>query len=101
MIIYNVTIKVDENISKDWLQWLLAEHIPDMLDTKCFHDYKVIRLLDIDDREGPTYAVQYYALSKAQYDTYMEKFALEMRNRSVDKWGARFTAFRSLMEVVQ
>jgi len=36
MIIYNLTVKVDEAIAKDWLQWLLDVHIPDVLNTKCF-----------------------------------------------------------------
>jgi len=101
MIIYNLTVKVDEAIAKDWLQWLLDVHIPDVLNTKCFSNSRVVRLLETDDAEGPTYAIQYEAESKSDYNRYIELYANEMRKRSMEKWGDRFIAFRSLMEVVK
>lgn len=100
-IIYNVTIKVERQIAGAWLQWLLNEHIPDVLKTKCFSDYRVVRLLEVDDSEGPTYAIQYSAESKADYNRYIETHAGEMRRRSFEKWGQQFIAFRSVMEVVK
>jgi hypothetical protein len=101
MLIYNVTIKVDQQIADNWLNWLLQEHIPDIMQTKCFVDYKVVRLLEVDDSEGPTYAVQYNAESKADYNRYIEMYSSQMRERSFKKWGNQFIAFRSVMEVVQ
>ncbi|MER3463690.1 MAG: DUF4286 domain-containing protein [Chitinophagaceae bacterium] len=100
MIIYNVTVKVESTIADAWLQWLLNEHIPDIMRTNCFTDYKIVRLLEVDDSEGPTYAIQYHADSKADYNRYLELHAPSMRQRSYEKWGERFIAFRSLMEVV-
>jgi len=101
MIIYNVTIKVDQTIAGDWLQWMLNEHIPEVMQTGCFTENKVVRLLEVDDTEGPTYAVQYFAESKALYNQYILKFAPLLRDKSYQKWGDRFIAFRSVMEVVQ
>ena len=101
MIIYNVTIKVETSVAADWLRWLLEEHIPEVMSTGCFTEYKVVRLLEVDDIEGPTYAIQYYAETKPDYNRYIELHAPEMRRRSFDKWGERFIAFRSVMEVVK
>lgn len=98
--VYNVTIKVDESIHNDWLKWIKDEHIDDMVNTGCFTEAKVLRLLEIDDSEGPTYAIQFIAKSKAQYNLYIEKFATAMRQKSFDKWGNKFIAFRSVMEVI-
>ena len=100
MIIYNVTIKVEASIAEAWLQWLLNEHIPDVMGTQCFTEYKVVRLIEVDDTEGPTYAIQYSAAAKADYNRYIELYAPEMRQRSYEKWGDRFIAFRSVMQVV-
>ena len=100
MLIYNVTIKVEEAIAVAWMQWLLQEHIPEVMKTGCFSSNKVVRLLEIDDSEGPTYAIQYLAESKADYHRYIENFAPLLRQKSVDKWGNKFIAFRSLMQVV-
>jgi hypothetical protein len=101
MIIYNVTVKVEQAIADAWLQWLLKEHIPSVMQTKCFVDYKLVRLLEIDDSEGPTYAIQYHAESKADYNRYMEIYSSQMSRISFEKWGERFIAFRTVMEVVQ
>lgn len=101
MIIYNVTIKVEAQIADEWLQWLLNEHIPAVIQTNCFVEYKVLRLLEVDDSEGPTYAIQYHAESKADYNRYISIHSSKLRQLSFDKWGSSFIAFRSVMEVVK
>lgn len=100
MLIYNVTIKVDHSIADTWLVWLKEEHIPDIIRTGCFTHATVLRLLEVDETEGPTYAVQYHAESNALYNRYVEQFSGNMRKKGVDKWGDKFIAFRSVMEVV-
>ena len=99
-VIYNVTIKVEASIADAWLHWLLNEHIPEIMQTGCFTDKRVVRLLEVDDSEGPTYAIQYSAASKADYNRFIEMHAPRMRQKSYDKWGDRFIAFRSIMEVI-
>jgi hypothetical protein len=100
MIIYNVTVKLNWSIHDAWLPWMKTEHIPDVINTGCFVRAQMVRLLEIDDAEGPTYAIQYYASSKEQYDTYISIYAHTMRQKGFDKWGDQFVAFRSLMEVL-
>lgn len=100
MFIYNVTIKVSHDIHEDWLSWLKDEHIPEVLSTGCFNDAAILRLLEVDDGEGPTYAVQYKAESKAAYNLYVNKYASMLRQKSFDKWGDQFIAFRSVMQIV-
>ncbi|WP_163310716.1 DUF4286 family protein, partial [Enterobacter kobei] len=73
MLIYNVTTKITHTIHEDWLQWMRDIHIPDVLATGCFTKANILRLLDIDDSEGPTYAVQYYAETKTDYDHYIHQ----------------------------
>ena len=100
MFIYNVTIKVQEAIHEVWLQWLKDEHVPEVLATGCFTNATILRLLEVDDREGPTYSIQYIAESKASYNQYIENFAGILRQKSFDKWGNQFMGFRSLMQVI-
>ena len=100
MIIYNVTIKVVKAIQIEWLAWLQHEHIPQVLDTKCFSKAAVLHLLEPGDIEGATYAIQYSAETIDDYKRYIDEFAGEMRQRSFDRWGDQFIAFRTIMEVV-
>jgi hypothetical protein len=101
MILYNVTIKVHNSIHNEWLQWLKDEHVPDIMQTECFSNFKILRLLEIDEAEGPTYAIQYFAESEALYNLYLEKFSKQMRDNSFAKWGDKFIAFRSVMQIVE
>ena len=48
----------------------------------------------------PEILVQYFAESKGLYNNYIETHAPLMRRKSFDKWGDKFIAFRSVMQVV-
>lgn len=100
MIIYNVTIKLIPSIESQWLEWMKDEHIPDVVGTGCFTKGTILKLLDTDDNEGPTYAIQYQANDRIIYDRYVREHAPLMRQKAFDKWGNRFIAFRTVMEVV-
>ena len=100
MIIYNVTIKVDWSVHDEWLPWMKKVHIPEMLGTGMFYEYRIVRLLQIDDTEGPTYAIQYYSRSIEDLNRYVEEFSTVQRQKGLEKWGDRFIAFRSVMEVI-
>lgn len=100
MILYNITIHVNHNIHDAWLQWQLNEHIPEIMATNCFKKHQVLMLLEIDDTEGFTYAIQFYAESKTDYNSYIELYAPLLRKKAADKWGEQFVAFRTLMQVV-
>lgn len=100
-IIYNVTVKVDTAIAEEWLQWLLTEHAPAILATQYFTDYKVVKLLEVDDTEGPTYAIQYQATSLEAYTKYMDEFSFALRRQSFEKWGQRAVDFSTIMEVIR
>jgi len=98
--IYNVTVNVNHAIHDAWLQWMITIHIPDVLATGCFKKQRMLRLLDIDETDGPTYAIQYYAESKAGYNRYAELYAPKMQQAITNKWGRQCTSFRTLMQVV-
>jgi Domain of unknown function (DUF4286) len=100
MIIYNVTTKVSRSIHDAWLAWLKDEHIADIINTGCFTQAVILHLLESDDDEGITYAVQYHATDKVLYEQYLEQFAGEMRKKAQDKWGDQFISFRTIMRVV-
>lgn len=100
MILYNVTIKVDLSIDEEWMKWMKEVHIPDMINTGCFTKATILELLETDDSDGNTYAIQYFAESKSLYNLYIDKYSVAMRNKGFEKWGNKFIAFRSVMRFV-
>jgi len=45
--------------------------IPEVPGSGCFKKHQFVRLSEIDETEGPTYAIQYYADDKTDYDRYL------------------------------
>lgn len=99
-LIYNVTSKVSHSIHKEWLKWMQEHHIPAVLATGCFFKATVLRLKEVDEEEGPTYAIQYHAASESDYERYLARFSAGLRQEILDKWGNQFIAFRTVMQVV-
>ncbi|MFY0253164.1 DUF4286 family protein [Chitinophaga sp. 30R24] len=100
MIIYNVTTKIATEEHLRWLQWMREEHIPAMLATGLFSDYRMSRLLEQDEEEGPTYTVQYTTESLTHYQTFLDQYQQALRQRGYEVFGDRFIAFSTVMEVV-
>ena len=100
MYIYNITIKLDHSIHKECIKCMKEKHIPYVMKTRCFTEYKFVRLLDIEETEGVTYATQYFAETKEDYDRYITSFAHVLRDDSLKQWGNKFIGFRTLMKEV-
>jgi hypothetical protein len=101
MIVYNITTQVHASIDAAWLQWQQEEHIPEIMATGIFTAHKLFRLLEQDDSEGNTYAVQYFAIDAEQYNFYMSNHAALLREKALKKWGDKTISFRSVLEVIQ
>ena len=100
MIIYNVTIKIDNSVADAWVAWMKSEHMPDLMGTGLFVDCRLCRLLEQDEVEGITYAAQYFCEGIQQYNIYIDKFAEKMREKGFNLFGGKFVAFRTVMEVI-
>jgi len=100
MIIYNVTTKVHISINTDWLQWLREEYIPAVMATDLFTSHQLLRLLEQDDSEGKTYALQLTADTTEKYDAYARTHAKRLRTKVIEKWGDKIISFHSLLEVI-
>jgi len=100
MIIYNVTTKVAHAINSDWLTWMKNVHIPEIIATGCFTHATILKLMEVEEEEGVTYAVQYHAESRALYNKYISEYASSLRDNAFKKWGNGFISFRSVMQIV-
>jgi hypothetical protein len=100
MYIYNVTTQISWTIHTEWLQWMKETRIPEVVATGCFTHHRLVKVLEVDESEGPTYAVQYFVESWEIYKSYLEKHAPGLRKDAIERWGNAFISFHSVMEVV-
>jgi hypothetical protein len=100
MIVYNVTIKIDLSVHDLWLKWMKEDHIPRVLETGCFTDAKMFRILEENTTDGISYAFQYFANSMSDYFDYKEKHAKRLQQESLDLFPGKFQAFRTLLKEI-
>lgn len=100
MYIYNVTTLVAWQVHDAWLPWAKETYIPLVLATGCFTHHRMVQLLDADDTEGPTYAVQFFAEGEAAYQKYLRQHAPGIRRQALQQWGEACISFHSGMKVV-
>ena len=100
MIIYNVTTLVAHTVKELWVEWMKQKHIPEVMAKGCFVKHQFVQLLELDETEGVTYAIQYYAETLDAYNKYIELYAPSLRDDSLKNWGKEVIAFRSIMQLI-
>ena len=100
MIIYNVTVNIEESVQKEWLAWMKKTHIPEVINTGMFVSAKMSKILVEEQMGGVTYSIQYSCESKSKLDQYQEKFAPKLQQEHTRKFQGKFVTFRTLLEVL-
>ena len=99
MILYNVTVNIDEDVRDEWLTWMKEVHIPDLLATGMFVSCKLARIL-AEEVGGNAYSVQYFAPSMEKVEQYMREFAPRLQAEHDKKFNGKYVAFRTLLDIV-
>lgn len=99
MLIYNVTINVEESIEKEWLAWMQQVHIPEVLATGKLVKALMTKVRVDEDMGGVTYSIQYGCPSQAHLDAYYEEDQERLQSAG-NKFAGKFVAFRTELEVI-
>lgn len=100
MILYNVTVNIDVNVEKEWLQWMKEVHIPEVMNTGLFVSSKICRI-HAEEVGGSSYSIQYFAKNMEDYNTYQDVHSAELQKDHTEKYKGKFAAFRTILEVIQ
>ena len=101
MVIYNVTIGIDREIEKEWLNWMKAKHIPDVMKCGIFTEYNMFKVLTHEEEETVSYSIQYHAKNIEEVSFYLEEFAPALAEEHRLRYKNRHVAFRTLLESVR
>jgi Domain of unknown function (DUF4286) len=99
MIIYNVTINIDFEVEKEWVNWMKGEHIPEVMATGCFIESRMTKVI-AEDEGGSTYAIMYLCYNMEIYERYKDKYAPGLQAAHANKYSGKFAAFRTLLDVI-
>ncbi|MES2688983.1 MAG: DUF4286 family protein [Bacteroidota bacterium] len=102
MIIYNVTINIEDDAHHQWVDWMKATHIPQVMAIGLFTEYRFSKLLTRQpDETGTTYVIQYLCSNMKDYDLYQAEHAPALQQETQKHFGGKFVAFRTIMESVE
>jgi hypothetical protein len=99
MFIYNVTVNISDDIHQQWLRYMKEQHICDVMKTGCFIDSQIVKVLYVED-EGHTYSIQYKFLEMADIEKYQKEHAQALQAEHKNKFGEKYTAFRTLLQII-
>ncbi|MCH2198188.1 MAG: DUF4286 family protein [Flavobacteriales bacterium] len=99
MILYNVTVSIDEDVHEEWLKWMKEKHIPDVMATGMFKENRICKV-EGEEEGGMTYAIQYVAPDREHYDRYQKEFAAGLQADHTQRYQGKFAAFRTILEIL-
>lgn len=101
MVLYNVTVKVNNEIREEWLQWMRQVHIPHVMASGSFLSYRINRVLSLEDSDGTTYAFQYLCQDLATLHHYQVHHAPLLQKEHADRYKDQFVVFRTILEIIE
>jgi len=101
MITYSVTVVIDREIEGDWYPWMCDSHIPDVMETGCFVDSRIRRVLDPTDRASAIYNIEYTCESPETLASYQSEHAPRLQAEHQERFDGRFLATRRVYEEIR
>lgn len=99
MILYNITVIMEEDIEQEWLLWMRDTHIPAVMDAGKFASQRLLKVLE-SPNEGVTYCVQFVADSKQIYDEYRFTFEEQFLSTLQCQYVNKLVSFTTIMEFI-
>ncbi len=100
MILYNVTVSIDETIKDNWLNWMKTKHVPDVMATGCFIESRISRVHG-EEEGGLSFAISYLCKTQEDYDRYVSEHAADLQREHAIKYNGQFAAFRTMLTVLE
>lgn len=102
MILYNVTINIDNRVADEWLAWMKEVHIPEVMATTYFIKYQICKMLtEYEDNGGTTYAIQYFARHLADLEEYQRDYESDLQTKHHTRYPNQYVTFQSVLEIME
>jgi hypothetical protein len=100
MLLYNVTVGIDQESEEEWLRYMKDIHIKAVMDTGMFESHKMYKVLHDSEDGTISYSIQYFAKSINHIQQYLEQFAPALVKEHREKFINRHVTFMTLLEEV-
>ncbi len=100
-VLYSVTVQIDASCAEEWLSWMRAVHVPEVLRAGGFLGCTITREIAQGPADGRlTFVLDYLAPSLEALDRYRTRHAAALQKLHADRYAGRFEASRSVRAVL-
>jgi len=102
MIHYDVTVQVNSEAEEEWVTYMTATHIPEVLETGFFDGHRMVKVIDPTpiDAARVTYRITYECASTEVLERYLREAAPALQADHTAKFQGRVSASRAVFEQV-
>jgi len=101
MIVYSVKINIRKIVEEEWLIWMKNVHIKEVMSTNYFSDWKIYKIIIPESLDNESsYIIEYLTDSLEKYEAYVKNESRRLQEDHKIFFGGKFTASRSVMEIV-
>ena len=98
MLIYEVNLKIDTNIVKNYMHWL-TPHMEAILNLPGFIKAVVLEEQNIKTTDACHISIQYYVDAMTNLNNYLEQHASTMRDDGLKKFPNQFSSTRRIFNI--
>jgi hypothetical protein len=100
MVIYSVTVSIDEEAKQPWLEYMQQHHIPDVMASGCFTGFRFTRVIGTSEERENSFNIQYFANSMKDMHRYQAHYAQALQKEHAERFGSKAVGFRTILEDV-
>jgi hypothetical protein len=100
-VLYSVTVHVDATVAEEWLAWMRAVHVPEVLRVGGFLGCAITReIAPAPDSNRVTFVLDYQVPSLETLNAYRAQHATALQQAHADRYAGHFEADRSVRTVL-
>jgi hypothetical protein len=100
MILFNETFGIDPEIEIEWLHWMRHTHIPAIMQTGLFVEFKIFKVLGGEEQGSVSYSVQFFATTIDQVVEYLHVAGPPLIEELRQRYANKHVAFRTLLQEI-
>jgi hypothetical protein len=101
MVLFSLTVNIDNEIEQEWLEWMSQTFIPSLWLTGFFQEKRFLRLLGDQEQGGLTYSLQLTLDSLEKVREFEAHHLQDLRKVLYGKYAGRLVDFYTVLEKVE
>ncbi|MEM8898734.1 MAG: DUF4286 family protein [Bacteroidota bacterium] len=94
MITYQVSLTIQKEVEKEWLDWMKTVHVPDVIATGLVLSFRILKAQGTEQ----VYIFQYDFKSQESYDKYQQEHSPALRLDTQNHFPGKYTSERATLD---